>query len=89
MKSRDLRRNAFIRHHAVPTLIELDMTTAELAAFRMLRAGHPDISKLTALGWIEGQRYEPAKDPAFMAECDRALDHWRHVTGRETKQVAA
>ena len=41
VKSRDLKHNAFVRSHAMPTIIELDMTTAELAALRMLRSLHP------------------------------------------------
>ena len=89
VKNRNLKRDAFHRHHEQPTIIELDMTPAELAALRMLRSLHPNVTKTTALGWIEGQRYAPGKDPAFLAECEAALDDWRHATGRETKREAA
>jgi hypothetical protein len=87
--SRNLKRDAFHRFAAPPTLLELDFSIDELAAYRQLRAAHPNASRLTVLGWIEGQRYEPAKDPDFIAACEAALDDWRRATGRETKREVA
>ena len=71
--SADLKREVFKRHHARPTICELDLTLDELVTFRMMKAGHPNASKLTVLSWIEGQRYEPAKDRAFAEEVEREL----------------
>jgi hypothetical protein len=87
--SADLKREAFRRHGKPTTIIELDLTPLEFAVYRQLRALHPNASKLTALGWMDAQRYVPAKDPVFLAECEAALDDWRHATGRETKREAA
>ena len=87
--SRNLGRDAFHRHAEPMTILELDLSIAELATYRQMRAAHPNVSKLTVMRWTEGQRYEAGKDPLFVAECDRALDDWRQATGRDTKREAA
>lgn len=87
-KSRDLKRDAFRRFHAAPTICELDLTPAEFAVYRQMRADHPAASKLTVLAWLEGQRFDPSKDPTFLAECTGALEAWREATGRNLPESA-
>lgn len=83
------KRDAWTRNHTPPSICEIDLTPEEFKAYERMRAEHPNVSKLTVLTWIEGQRYDPAKDTAFLAESEAFLDGWRRATGRETKRKAA
>ena len=56
-------------------LEEHELTDKEQARLVAWRA--EGISTARALRWIEGQRYDPASDPEFMAECNRELKKWR------------
>jgi hypothetical protein len=71
------RREAWTRDHVPPTICEMDLTDAEVPIFKRMREQNPNASKLTVLTWIEGQRYDPAKDPEFLAEARAKFKEWR------------
>jgi hypothetical protein len=71
------RREAWARDQAPPSICELDLSREELETLRRWRRENPTASKLTVLSWIEGQRYEPAKNPEFMADVEVRLKAWR------------
>jgi hypothetical protein len=83
------RRDAWTRNQTPPSICEIDLSASEFVAFKRMRDERPDASKLTVLTWIEGQRYDPANDPAFLTECEAGLNEWRRATGRETERKAA
>lgn len=71
------RRARYQEQHPAPTISQLDLTEAELVTYNMLKAEHPKVSKATLLTWMEGQRYDPAKDTAFMERVEIELEKWR------------
>ncbi len=62
-----------------PGIRESDLTTQEREEFGRLRACHTEAHSLTILVWIEGRRYDPAKDVEFLALCERRLRKWRFL----------
>lgn len=62
------RRDRYRETRPEPELSILDLTPEEFAVFRAWQVDHAQTSKLTLLSWIEGRRYEPRKDPEFVAE---------------------
>lgn len=72
------RKDAWLAAHPRPTITELDMSLDELAVMKRMRADYPKVSKLTVLSWMEGQRYQPAKDEEFLAEAREKFKEWRN-----------
>src|SRR5271169_3308443 len=62
------RRDAWVRDQKPQEICELDLTPEEFTVFGRLRQEHPKTSKTTILSWIEGQRFDPSKDEAFLVE---------------------
>lgn len=71
------RRDAWGRDHNAPEICELDLNDGEFKVYQKMRDLYPNVSKLTTLAWMEGQRYDPAKDPAFMEQVETELEKWR------------
>lgn len=65
------------RLKAAPAAIRYgDLTEAERKIFDSWRAaGHHEMD---CLRWIEGQRYDPSKDPEFLAVARPAFKEWKH-----------
>jgi hypothetical protein len=55
---------------------QLDLTDDELNTFRHFKATH-GVSSLTALAWMEGQRYDPTKDEEFLVEARQKFKEWK------------
>lgn len=72
------RRDAWVRDHTPPEICQLDLAPEEFKTYERMRAEHPNASKLTLLSWIEGQRYDPAKDPEFLAEARVKFREWKN-----------
>src|SRR5512135_3056 len=72
------RSDAWIRDHKPPQITELNLTLDELAVYKQMRISYPKVSKTTVLSWMEGQRYDPAKDPEFLGEAREAFKKWRN-----------
>lgn len=72
------RRDAWIKAQVPPEICELDLTPEEFETFTAFRQQHPNTSKKTILTWIEGQRYDPAKDAEFLAEARQKFKEWKH-----------
>lgn len=72
------RRDAWARDNAAPSICELDLTPEEMSHFKVMRSAHPHAAKATVLSWIEGQRYDPSKDPEFLAVARPAFKEWKH-----------
>ena len=65
-----------------PTIQVRDLTEEEASVFREWRAqGHHELDCLT---WIEGRRYDPAKDETFLAHARIEFKRWRFL--RETNK---
>jgi hypothetical protein len=63
---------------AKPTgICELDLDEKELATYRLMRVNSPHEDKQTVLSWIEGQRYDPSKDPEFVKDAREKFRAWR------------
>lgn len=60
-----------------PSLHLENLSEDELVEFRKLKADYPDATTGTVLSWLEGRRYDPAKDPEAVAECERRMTAWR------------
>lgn len=72
VKFSDLKA-AVLRARPRVGLTESDLTPEECEKMAVWRVQHPRTSNLTLLGWIEGARYNPAADAAFVAQVDRIL----------------
>lgn len=75
-KHRDLVRALWSLYRERPTIQEQDLTAAELVVIAEWRARHPHTAMLTMLGWIEGRRYDPAKDKDFLKEEFELIGQW-------------
>jgi hypothetical protein len=71
------RTTAWLRRHKPPEICELDLTMDELKIFKMMRENNPTASKTTVLMWMDGQRYDPSKDPEFLAIAREEFKTWR------------
>lgn len=70
-------RDAWIKNTKPPGICELDLTNAELDIYKRMKQQNPHASKTTVLSWIEGQRYDPAKDEEFLKEAREKFKEWR------------
>jgi hypothetical protein len=66
-KRRDLMHALYARREP-PQIRESDLTSEERRLVAEWRARHPETSTLTMLRWVEGSRYHPGKDAAFLKE---------------------
>ena len=82
------KRDAWSKNHTTPAICELDLNPAEFLAYQRMRAEHPNFSKLTVLTWIEGQRYDPSKDPTFLPEIARLLPKPAEPASSQSHQKA-
>ena len=57
------------------------LTREEGDLFRTLCLQYPTTHPLTVLSWIEGQSYDPSKDGAFLAECQKHILKWQFLRG--------
>lgn len=71
------RKDAWTKRQPQVGICELDLTPEEFKTYTRLRAENPDVSKLTVLGWIESDRYDPAKDPEFLKEAREEFRKWQ------------
>ena len=62
-----------------PELEEKDLTPEELETVCAWKVDYPKAHPWTLLSWIEGRRYEPAKDAEFLALVKRRLGKWRFL----------
>lgn len=72
------RRDAWKASHALPQICELDLSPEEFKVYEIARQQYPQTSKTTVLSWMEGQRYDPAKDETFLAEAREKFKEWRN-----------
>ena len=86
-RSKDLKFRAYLATHGVPEITIADLTPLEYERLLGFRVRFHNTSDITFLSWIEGARYEPAKDAAFVAECDAEMDRWR--TWRDERVAGA
>ena len=59
------------------TLCEIDLSDAEFSVYKTIRGQHPELDKREILSYIEGQRYEPAKDEEFLKDARLKFKKWR------------
>jgi len=60
-----------------PSITESDLSGEEKALMASWAVDHPNVHKLTLLTWIEGRRYDPAKDPEFLTDARKAFKKWQ------------
>lgn len=83
----------FRERHAwkIPDLEEVKrtLTTEERAELAASAALHPRAHELTRLSWIEGRRYNPRDDGAFLRRCARELRKAHFLHGQPGDPVGA
>jgi hypothetical protein len=72
------RRQKWLDNQKPPDLTEIDLTPSEFKVFKKMREENPKVSKLTLLSWLEGQRYDPSKDPDFLQDARQKFRDWKH-----------
>lgn len=60
-----------------PSIREVDLSDDEKALMKEWQSLHPSVNDLTLLTWIEGRRYDPEKDEAFLAEARKRFKKWQ------------
>jgi hypothetical protein len=78
-KRDDLMRAATRAHAEKPSISETDLSDQEAALVAEWGVLHPGVHRLTLLTWIEGRRYDPAKDPEFLAEARKRFKKWQFL----------
>lgn len=78
-KRRDLLRNATREHAEKPSINDSDLSDAEKDLIAEWTVAHPHVHRLTFLTWIEGRRYDPSKDPDFLAEARKRFKKWQFL----------
>jgi hypothetical protein len=78
-KREDLLRNATRERAEKPSIRASDLTDEERAIVAQWRIDHPLVHELTLLTWIEGRRYDPEKDPEFLAEARKRFKKWQFL----------
>lgn len=74
---RRFRAAAWVKAQPPVGICEIDLTPDEFKVYQGLRERHPDTSKTTILMWVEGQRYDPAKDEEWLKTVARpAFKEW-------------
>jgi len=76
-KRKDLLRLATREVAEKPSITESDLSAAEKVLLAEWAVAHPDVHKLTLLTWVEGRRYDPAKDPEFLTDARKAFKKWQ------------
>ena len=71
------RRDAWLASQKPPEISQLDLTDEERLVFQRMKQEHPTASPATRLSWIEGQRYDPAKDEEFLNQARDEFRKWR------------
>ena len=80
------RRLVFTASKSMPRIRIDDLDEEESDLFRQWRfRGHHE---LDCLRWIEGRRYDPEKDPEFIADCEKRLAEWGDARDRARPSVA-
>jgi hypothetical protein len=64
--------------HGVPELTQDMLTPKEWERYLILKVEHPHTSNRTLLSWLEGQRYDPSKDPDFLQDARQKFRDWKH-----------
>jgi hypothetical protein len=67
-----------MRNQTPVGICELDLTPEEFKVFETMKVLNPHASKATVLSWMEGQRYDPAKDEEFLVEARQKFKEWKH-----------
>lgn len=78
-KRNDLLRQATKARAEKPSIRMSDLSDEERALVAQWRVEHPRVHELTLLTWIEGRRYDPAKDPEFLAEARKRFKKWQFL----------
>ena len=62
-----------------PSIRMVDLSDEETALVATWRVEHPHVHELTLLTWLEGRRYDPEKDPEFLAEARKRFKKWQFL----------
>lgn len=73
----EMLREATKREAEKPSITETDLSDDERAMMAQWAIDHPHVHRLTLLTWIEGRRYDPEKDEAFLAEARKRFKKWQ------------
>lgn len=80
-KRAEVLRNATRDRAEKPSITSADLTDEEKEIFSEWVIQHPHVHKLTLLTWIEGRRYDPAKDEEFLKEARKRFKKWKFLRG--------
>lgn len=72
-----------------PSITESDLSDEEIALLAEWTTLYPNTHKLTFLTWIEGRRYDPEKDPVFLAEARKRFKKWQFLRNSNEGPVPA
>jgi hypothetical protein len=72
------RRDEWAKHQPPIGISQMDLSNEELVVYNQMKTDHPHVAKTTILSWIEGRRYDPSKDPEFLATARQAFKEWRN-----------
>lgn len=78
-KRAELLRQATRERAEKPSIRMSDLSDEERALVAEWTMAHPTTNQLTFLTWIEGRRYDPAKDPEFIADARKAFKKWKFL----------
>lgn len=74
-----LLRQATKERAEKPSIRMADLSDDERALVAAWRLEHPNVHELTLLTWVEGRRYDPEKDPEFLAEARKRFKKWQFL----------
>ena len=77
----EMLKQAIRRSAEKPSITTADLSDDERATLREWTLKHPEASELTMLTWIEGRRYDPARDQEFLVEARKAFKKWKFLRG--------
>jgi len=60
-----------------PSIRMVDLSDEEKVLMAKWAVEHPNVHELTLLTWVEGRRYDPAKDPEFLTDARKAYRKWQ------------
>lgn len=74
-----IRRSATRDRAEKPAIHAEDLTQEERDLVAQWRIDYPLVHELTLLTWIEGRRYDPAKDEEFLAIARKQFKKWQFL----------
>lgn len=75
----DMLKQATRRDAEKPSIRLVDLSDEEKALVKEWRLLHPHVHELTLLTWVEGMRYDPSKDPGFLADARKRFKKWQFL----------